>query len=165
MAFDGKFVRGACVTTPSRAAEMVKLVENSYRDFNIAFANELAMRAEHLGVDIWEVIRLANRHPRVNILQPGPGVGGHCIAVDPWFLVHGAPDHSRLIRTAREVNLAKTAHVIGGAEMLVSQHPDARVACLGLAFKPNIHHSPHTPPADFAPAPARRLRHQLEIIE
>src|SRR3546814_3510830 len=79
------------------------------------------MMAGHLRVYGWEVIRLANPHPRVNILQPGPGVGGHCIAVDPWFLVHGAPDHSRLIRTAREVNLAKTAHVIGAAEMLVSQ--------------------------------------------
>src|SRR3546814_5857270 len=83
MTFYRQFVRGACVTTSARAAEMVKLVENSYRDVNIAFANELSMMAEHLGVDIWEVIRLANRHPRVNILQPGPGVGGHCIAVDP----------------------------------------------------------------------------------
>src|SRR3546814_5598538 len=116
MAFDGKFVRGACVTTSARAAEMVKLVENSYRDVNIAFANELSMMAEHLAADIWAVIRLANRHPRANILQPGPGVGGHCIAVDPWLLVHGAPDHSRLIRPAREVNLAKTPHDLVGAQ-------------------------------------------------
>ncbi len=91
MTFYRQFVRGACVTTTARAAEMVKLVENSYRDVNIAFANELSMMADNMGVDVWDVIRLANRHPRVNILQPGPGVGGHCIAVDPWFLVHGDP--------------------------------------------------------------------------
>src|SRR3546814_17461029 len=111
--------------------------------------------AEHLGVDIWEVIRLANRHPRVNILQPGPGVGGHCIAVDPWFLVHGAPNHSWLIPTAREVNLAKTAHVIGGAEMLVSQHPRARVASLGLALTPNTDVFPESPTAQATPPPPR----------
>lgn len=165
MTFYRQFVRGACVTTSARAAEMVKLVENSYRDVNIAFANELSMMAEHLGVDIWEVIRLANRHPRVNILQPGPGVGGHCIAVDPWFLVHGAPGHSRLIRTAREVNLAKTAHVIGAAEMLVSQHPEARVACLGLAFKPNIDDFRESPAVEVAAALARRFGQQIRIVE
>lgn len=165
MTFYRQFVRGACVTTSARAAEMVKLVENSYRDVNIAFANELSMMAEHMGVDAWEVIRLANRHPRVNILQPGPGVGGHCIAVDPWFLVHGAPDHSRLIRTAREVNLAKTAHVIGATEMLVSQHPNARVACLGLAFKPNIDDFRESPAVEVAAALARRFGKQIEIVE
>ena len=165
MTFYRQFVRGACVTTSARAAEMVKLVENSYRDVNIAFANELSMMAEHLGVDVWEVIRLANRHPRVNILQPGPGVGGHCIAVDPWFLVHGAPEHSRLIRTAREVNLAKTAHVIGAAEMLVSQHPEARVACLGLAFKPNIDDFRESPAVEVAAALARRFGQQIQIVE
>ncbi|WP_428629096.1 UDP-N-acetyl-D-mannosamine dehydrogenase [Sphingopyxis sp.] len=165
MTFYRQFVRGACVTTSARAAEMVKLVENSYRDVNIAFANELSMMAEEMGVDVWEVIRLANRHPRVNILQPGPGVGGHCIAVDPWFLVHGAPNHSRLIRTAREVNLAKTAHVIGAAEMLVSQHPDARVACLGLAFKPNIDDFRESPAVEVAAALARRFGKRIEIVE
>ncbi|MBJ7437651.1 MAG: UDP-N-acetyl-D-mannosamine dehydrogenase [Sphingopyxis sp.] len=165
MTFYRQFVRGACVTTSARAAEMVKLVENSYRDVNIAFANELSMMAEQMGVDVWEVIRLANRHPRVNILQPGPGVGGHCIAVDPWFLVHGAPDHSRLIRTAREVNLAKTAHVIGAAEMLVSQHPGARVACLGLAFKPNIDDFRESPAVEVAAALARRFGQQIQIVE
>ncbi len=165
MTFYRQFVRGACVTTSARAAEMVKLVENSYRDVNIAFANELSMMAEHLGVDVWEVIRLANRHPRVNILQPGPGVGGHCIAVDPWFLVHGAPEHSRLIRTAREVNLAKTSHVIGAAEMLVSQYPEARVACLGLAFKPNIDDFRESPAVEVAAALARRFGQQIRIVE
>jgi len=165
MTFYRQFVRGACVTTTARAAEMVKLVENSYRDVNIAFANELSMMAEALGVDVWEVIRLANRHPRVNILQPGPGVGGHCIAVDPWFLVHGAPEHSRLIRTAREVNIAKTAHVIGAAEMLVSQHPKARVACMGLAFKPNIDDFRESPAVEVAAALARRFGSQIDIVE
>lgn len=165
MTFYRQFVRGACVTTSARAAEMVKLVENSYRDVNIAFANELSMMAEQMGVDVWEVIRLANRHPRVNILQPGPGVGGHCIAVDPWFLVHGAPNHSRLIRTAREVNLAKTAHVVGAAEMLVSQHPHARVACLGLAFKPNIDDFRESPAVEVAAALARRFGTQIQIVE
>ena len=150
MTFYRQFVRGACVTTSARAAEMVKLVENSYRDVNIAFANELSMIAEQMGVDVWEVIRLANRHPRVNILQPGPGVGGHC---------------SRLIRTAREVNLAKTAHVIGAAEMLVSQHPQARVACLGLAFKPNIDDFRESPAVEVAAALARRFGKQVEIVE
>jgi len=165
MTFYRQFVRGACVTTSARAAEMVKLVENSYRDVNIAFANELSMIAEEMGVDVWEVIRLANRHPRVNILQPGPGVGGHCIAIDPWFLVHGAPEQSRLIRTAREVNLAKTAHVIGAAEMLVSQHPNARVACLGLAFKPNIDDFRESPAVEVAAALARRFGSQIRIVE
>nr|WP_236659694.1 UDP-N-acetyl-D-mannosamine dehydrogenase [Sphingopyxis lutea] len=165
MTFYRQFVRGACVTTTARAAEMVKLVENSYRDVNIAFANELSMMAEALDVDVWEVIRLANRHPRVNILQPGPGVGGHCIAVDPWFLVHGAPDQSRLIRTAREVNLAKTAHVIGAAEMLITQHPRARVACLGLAFKPNIDDFRESPAVEVAAALARRFGEQIAIVE
>ncbi|MEM7687911.1 MAG: UDP-N-acetyl-D-mannosamine dehydrogenase, partial [Pseudomonadota bacterium] len=98
------FVEGDCLTTNARVAETVKLVENSFRDVNIAFANELSVIADDLGVDVWDVIALANRHPRVNILQPGPGVGGHCIAVDPWFLVAGSPKASRLIRTAREVN-------------------------------------------------------------
>ncbi|WP_033072917.1 UDP-N-acetyl-D-mannosamine dehydrogenase [Sphingopyxis sp. MWB1] len=165
MTFYRQFVRGACITTSARAAEMVKLVENSYRDVNIAFANELSMMAEEMGVDVWEVIRLANRHPRVNILQPGPGVGGHCIAVDPWFLVHGAPEQSRLIRTAREVNIAKTAHVIGAAEMLVAQHPQVRVACMGLAFKPNIDDFRESPAVDVAAALARRFGERISIVE
>ncbi|MCI1756797.1 MAG: hypothetical protein LKM31_14110 [Sphingobium sp.] len=102
---------------------MVKLVENSFRDVNIAFANELSIIADKAGIDVWEVIALANRHPRVNILQPGPGVGGHCIAVDPWFIVHADPENARLIRTAREVNLGKTDHVLAKASDLVDQFP------------------------------------------
>ena len=107
------FVNGAVLATTATTAEVTKLVENSYRDVNIALANELSMLADDLKVDVWEVISLANRHPRVNILSPGPGVGGHCISVDPWFLVHAAPKRSRLIRTAREVNDFKPRYVIG----------------------------------------------------
>ncbi|MBS0478278.1 MAG: UDP-N-acetyl-D-mannosamine dehydrogenase, partial [Proteobacteria bacterium] len=117
--FYRRFVRGACVTTTARAAEMTKLTENAFRDVNIAFANELSLIADTMGVDVWEVIRLANRHPRVNILQPGPGVGGHCIAVDPWFLVHADPANSPLTRTAREVNDGKTDHVIAQASAMI----------------------------------------------
>lgn len=165
MTFYRQFVRGACVTTTARAAEMVKLVENSYRDVNIAFANELSMIADKMGVDVWDVIRLANLHPRVNILQPGPGVGGHCIAVDPWFLVHGAPDESRLIRTAREVNLSKTAHVIAATAALVASHPQAKVGVLGLAFKPNIDDFRESPAVEVAAALARQFGKRIRIVE
>jgi UDP-N-acetyl-D-mannosaminuronic acid dehydrogenase len=165
MTFYRQFVRGACVTTTARAAEMVKLVENSYRDVNIAFANELSMIADTMGVDVWDVIRLANRHPRVNILQPGPGVGGHCIAVDPWFLVHGDPENSQLIRTAREVNVKKTQHVIAATAALVAAHPEAQVACLGLAFKPNIDDFRESPAVDVAAALARQFGQRIKLVE
>ncbi len=165
MAFYKSFVRGACLTTTASAAEMVKLVENSYRDVNIAFANELSMIADRMGIDVWEVIRLANRHPRVNILQPGPGVGGHCIAVDPWFLVAGDPENSRIIRTAREVNEAKTDFVVGRAIRLIEAHPGLKVACLGLAFKPNIDDFRESPAVAVAAAIARRFGSDVQIVE
>lgn len=141
--FYAGFVTGAVLTTTSRTAEMVKLVENSFRDVNIAFANEISILSEHLAIDPWEVIRLANRHPRVEILQPGPGVGGHCIAVDPWFIVAGDPDTARLVRTAREVNDDKTDWVIAqvrgvAAELGATLSRPVRVACLGLAYKPDV---------------------------
>lgn len=151
--FYKRFVEGDCIATTARAAEMVKLVENSFRDVNIAFANELSVIAEGLDIDVWEVIRLANRHPRVNILQPGPGVGGHCIAVDPWFLVASDPVNSRLIKTAREVNDGKADHVLDRALTLISAMPEAKVACLGLAFKPNID--------DFRESPALEIVREL----
>ncbi|RYJ61549.1 UDP-N-acetyl-D-mannosamine dehydrogenase [Pseudomonas songnenensis] len=140
------FVEGECVITNARTAEMCKLTENSFRDVNIAFANELSMVCDKLDVDVWELIRLANRHPRVNILQPGPGVGGHCIAVDPWFIVSQAPEQSRLIRTAREVNDSKPAWVVAKVRSLIDDliastgktRNAIRIACLGLAFKANI---------------------------
>lgn len=147
------FVKGDCLTTTARAAETVKLVENSFRDVNIAFANELSMIADVIGVDVWDVIRLANRHPRVNILQPGPGVGGHCIAVDPWFLVAGAPDAARLVRTAREVNDHKAVHTENRIRALMDAAPGGKVALLGLAFKPDID--------DFRESPALAIAQSL----
>lgn len=137
------FCAAELVTTNTRTAEMSKLVENSFRDVNIAFANELSMISDEIGVDVWEVIALANRHPRVNILQPGPGVGGHCIAVDPWFIVAAAPDTATIIRNAREINDAKPEWVIQqikAAAFDVQQATERTpvIATLGLAFKPNI---------------------------
>jgi UDP-N-acetyl-D-mannosaminuronic acid dehydrogenase len=165
LAFYKRFVRGTCVTTDARSAEMTKLVENAYRDVNIAFANELSMVADHMGLDVWEVITLANRHPRVNILSPGPGVGGHCIAVDPWFIVHGAPEQTPLIRTARGVNDGKIHHVIARADALVSAHPTARIACLGLAFKANIDDFRESPARLVAATLARKFGSRIEVVE
>jgi UDP-N-acetyl-D-mannosaminuronic acid dehydrogenase len=157
-------VRGACVTTTARAAEMTKLTENAFRDVNIAFANELSLVADTMGVDVWEVIRLANRHPRVNILQPGPGVGGHCIAVDPWFLVAADREHTPLIRTAREVNDGKTEHVIAKASELIAARPGP-VACLGLAFKANIDDFRESPAVKVAAALAQGFGERVRVVE
>ena len=165
LAFYKRFVRGTCVTTDARSAEMTKLVENAYRDVNIAFANELSMVADRMGLDVWEVISLANRHPRVNILTPGPGVGGHCIAVDPWFIVAGAPEDTPLIRTARGVNDHKIRHVIARAEKLIEAHADARVACLGLAFKANIDDFRESPARLVAATLARKFSTRIQIVE
>jgi UDP-N-acetyl-D-mannosaminuronic acid dehydrogenase len=131
------FCKGEILHTDAESAEMAKLVENSFRDVNIAFANELATVSEQLGLDVWEIIRLANKHPRVNVLRPGPGVGGHCIAVDPWFIVAAAPEQSRLIRTAREVNDARPKTVTATI-LSASREDDQPVVCLGLAFKANV---------------------------
>ena len=142
------FVIGDCVIASSpRAAELAKLTENSFRDVNIAFANELSLLCDRLGIDVWELISLANRHPRVNILQPGSGVGGHCIAVDPWFIVSSAPDLSRLIKTARRVNDGKPQWIVEKVKAAIGEHlaahpgkaaADVALAVYGLAFKPNI---------------------------
>jgi UDP-N-acetyl-D-mannosaminuronic acid dehydrogenase len=137
-AFYRTFTTGTVFTTKARTAELSKLAENAFRDVNIAYANELSLICDRLGVNVWELIALANRHPRVNILQPGPGVGGHCIAVDPWFIVHSAPEESRLIRTARAVNDAKPRWVIDQVRQAADRFKDPVVACLGLAFKANI---------------------------
>lgn len=157
------FVTGECVIASSpRAAEMAKLTENSFRDVNIAFANELSLICDRLGIDVWELIRLANRHPRVNVLQPGAGVGGHCIACDPWFIVSSAPEEARLIRTAREVNDAKPHWVLAKikAEIaaVLAREPkrkakDVTVACYGVAFKPDID--------DMRDSPALEITHAL----
>ena len=164
LSFYRRFVRGECVTTSSRAAEMTKLTENAYRDVNIAFANELSIVSDKLGLDVWEVIRLANRHPRVNILSPGPGVGGHCIAVDPWFIVHSAPEETPLIRTARSVNEGKVGHVVEKAEQIIAQ-TNGPVACLGLAFKANIDDFRESPALKIAAALAQRHGDRIRIVE
>lgn len=141
------FVKGDCVITNARTAEMAKLTENSCRDVQIAFANELSIICDKLDIDVWELISLANRHPRINILQPGPGVGGHCIAVDPWFIVSKTPEESKLIHTARKVNDAKPQWVIDKVKIAISDFLQANpekttkdiiIACYGLAFKANI---------------------------
>lgn len=132
------FCQGNIYLTNSRTAEMAKLVENSFRDVNIAFANELSMICDKLGINVWELIELANKHPRVNILNPGPGVGGHCIAVDPWFIVDAAPQEARLIKTAREVNDLKPHWVINKVREATSGFESPIIGCLGLAFKANI---------------------------
>ncbi|PHM70980.1 UDP-N-acetyl-D-mannosamine dehydrogenase [Xenorhabdus sp. KJ12.1] len=140
------FLEGECVVTNARTAEMCKLTENSFRDVNIAFANELSLICAEQGINVWELIRLANRHPRVNILQPGPGVGGHCIAVDPWFIVSQNPTQSRLIRTARLVNDDKPLWVVDQVKAAVAdclaesdkRASEIKIACFGLAFKSNI---------------------------
>ncbi|EGQ8249327.1 TPA: UDP-N-acetyl-D-mannosamine dehydrogenase [Vibrio parahaemolyticus] len=141
------FVQGECVVTNSRTAEMAKLTENSSRDVQIAFANELSIICDKLDINVWELIALANRHPRVNILQPGPGVGGHCIAVDPWFIVSKTPEEAQIIHTARKVNDGKPDWVINKVKLAIAEflqaNPDktardVTVACYGLAFKPDI---------------------------
>jgi UDP-N-acetyl-D-mannosaminuronic acid dehydrogenase len=141
------FVEGACVVTHARTAELCKLTENSFRDVNIAFANELSMICDKLGVNVWDLIRLANRHPRVDILQPGAGVGGHCIAVDPWFIVSSAPEEAKLIAMARRVNDSKPAWVVEKVKLAVAEvlqeNPektarDVSIACFGLTFKADI---------------------------
>jgi UDP-N-acetyl-D-mannosaminuronic acid dehydrogenase len=141
--FYREFVKGEVLETDAKTAEMAKLTENSFRDTNIAFANELSMLCDKFGINVWELIKLANRHPRVNILQPGAGVGGHCIAVDPWFIVHAGQDTAKLIKTSREVNNYKTEWVIEKIKNVALEFENkngrkAKVACMGLAFKPDI---------------------------
>jgi UDP-N-acetyl-D-mannosaminuronic acid dehydrogenase len=159
------FVKGDCLFTTARVAETVKLVENSFRDVNIAFANELSMIADVIGVDVWDVIRLANRHPRVNILQPGPGVGGHCIAVDPWFLVAGAPGVAQLVKTAREVNDRKAVHTETRIRALLDASPGGKVALLGLAFKPDIDDFRESPALEIAEALSHTHGERILVVE
>ena len=167
------FVQGELLITNARTAEMCKLTENSFRDVNIAFANELSVICDKLDINVWDLIRLANRHPRVNILQPGTGVGGHCIAVDPWFIVHKSPDEARLIRSARQVNDAKPEWVLERVLAAVAERQTAlgrseaalRVALLGLAFKPNIDDLRESPALHVAAALARRTAARISFVE
>lgn len=147
------FVKGECFVTDSRTAEMAKLTENSFRDVNIAFANELSLICDELKINVWELIELSNRHPRVNILNPGPGVGGHCIAVDPWFIVSSSPKHAKIIKAARLINDNKPLYVINKIRKVAEQFKDPVVACLGLAFKADID--------DLRESPALNIVEQL----
>jgi len=151
--FYRQFVTGEIVCTNARTAELAKLAENSFRDVNIAFANELSMICDKLEIDVWELIKLANRHPRVNILNPGPGVGGHCIAVDPWFIVDAAPQQARLIKMAREVNDSKIDFVVAKVKEAAKKFKNPKIACLGLSYKPDID--------DLRESPALRIVENL----
>lgn len=144
------FCSAELLTTDATTAEMAKLTENSFRDVNIAFANELSLICDKLEIDVWELIELANHHPRVNILNPGPGVGGHCIAVDPWFIVSSVPEQANLIRLARETNDSKPDFVLGKVADAVERNPEASLAALGLAFKADIDDLRESPALDIA---------------
>jgi UDP-N-acetyl-D-mannosaminuronic acid dehydrogenase len=150
------FVRGNVFATSAVTAELVKLAENSFRDVNIAFANELANLAERFDADPFEIVSLANRHPRVDILNPGPGVGGHCIPVDPWFLVHAAPGTAQLIRTAREVNDLRPAQIVDQIAAVAQQHTDAVIGCLGLTYKADVD--------DLRESPSIEIVRQLQQV-
>jgi UDP-N-acetyl-D-mannosaminuronic acid dehydrogenase len=163
------FVRGAVLETDAQTAEMCKLTENSFRDVNIAFANELSMICAKEGINVWNLIQLANRHPRVNILQPGAGVGGHCIAVDPWFIVARDPENARLIRAGREVNNHKTVWSIdqikiAAADVTARTGRKAKIACLGLAFKPDIDDLRESPAVHIA-ASLQDLGYDIVAVE
>lgn len=172
--FYSKFVNGTCVITNARTAEMAKLTENSFRDVNIAFANELSMICEKFDINVWELIELANRHPRVNILQPGCGVGGHCIAVDPWFIVDSAPELTKVIHAARLVNDGKPHWVVQQVDKMVTdfllENPgkgikDVKISCYGLAFKPNIDDLRESPALEIAEMLSTKYSGQVSVVE
>ena len=164
--FYKKFVKGECITTKARTAAMCKLAENAYRDVNIAYANELSMICDEQGIDVWEMRELANRHPRVNILQPGPGVGGHCIAVDPWFIVDSAPNKAKLIRSAREVNDYKPEHVIESIIDCVNNACFKKVVFWGLSFKPDIDDLRESPAVSIVDRFSKKMKHMLiNVVE
>jgi UDP-N-acetyl-D-mannosaminuronic acid dehydrogenase len=159
------FTKGEIFLTDSVTAEMAKLVENSYRDVNIAFANELSLICDTLGLNVWELINLANRHPRVNILRPGPGVGGHCIAVDPWFIVHTCPEQSRLIRTAREVNDSKPHFVVQKVKEAAERFKRPVIGLLGLSYKQDIDDLRESPAVAIAREVIRENLGEVMICE
>ena len=168
------FAEGECVFTSARTAELAKLTENSFRDVNIAFANELSLICDKLDIDVWELISLANRHPRVDILQPGPGVGGHCIAVDPWFIVSSTPEQARLIKTAREVNDKKPEWVLEKIQTAIGTHlmdnpskiaSDISIACYGITFKPDIDDIRESPALKILMALRKKHSGKLLIVE
>lgn len=165
------FVEGECLVTDVRTAEMCKLTENSFRDINIAFANELSIICDKLEIEVWELIRLANHHPRVNILQPGCGVGGHCIAIDPWFIVDSAPKEANLIRTARGINDSKPDWVIQKVEQAILKlanlgiKTNIRIACLGITYKANIDDLRESPALNIALRLSEQYKSMVDIVE
>jgi UDP-N-acetyl-D-mannosaminuronic acid dehydrogenase len=163
--FYSTFVSGAIHPTSARMAETVKLVENAYRDVNVAFANELSLISDELKLDVWELISLANKHPRVDILSPGSGVGGHCIAVDPWFIVHKTPDQARLIRAAREVNDHKPDWIVERVKQRSARFKNARIACLGLAYKPDIDDLRESPAVHIVKRLLSELSADIRVVE
>jgi UDP-N-acetyl-D-mannosaminuronic acid dehydrogenase len=166
ISFYRSFIEGEPVETDARSAEMVKLVENAYRDVQIAFANELSMLCEDAGVDVWKLISLANRHPRVDILRPGCGVGGHCIAVDPWFLISDYPESTRLMKTARSVNDRKTLFVISKIKRALQEYRYRRIRIFGIAFKPDIDDMRESPALSIVESLAEDLEDcEIEIVE
>jgi UDP-N-acetyl-D-mannosaminuronic acid dehydrogenase len=159
------FVKGECIVTSARTAELCKLTENAYRDVNIAFANEMSMVCDTLNINVWELIELANRHPRVNILTPGPGVGGHCIAIDPWFIVDSAPDLALLIRTAREVNESKPGYVVQKVLKQANRFKRPTISCFGLSFKANIDDLRESPALDIVKTLAKADIGEILVVE
>jgi UDP-N-acetyl-D-mannosaminuronic acid dehydrogenase len=159
------FAKGKILMATAEEAELSKLTENAYRDVNIAFANEISRVCDKFGINVWNVINMANHHPRVDILSPGPGVGGHCIPVDPWFIHHAAPEHTPLIRTAREVNTAKTEHVADRIVQRASRFRSPKVALLGLAYKPDVDDLRESPALEIAHKLARVPEIRLLIVE
>ena len=164
-AFYKNFVRGECVMTNARTAEMAKLTENSFRDVNIAFANELSIICDKLQINVWELVKLANRHPRVNILNPGPGVGGHCIAVDPWFIIASCPEEAKLIKQARVTNGLKPRWVVQQVVKAAAELKHPKIACLGLAFKADIDDVRQSPAIDIIRELAATGQQELILVE
>lgn len=159
------FVKGEILETNARTAEMAKLTENSFRDVNIAFANELSVICDEQNINVWELIDLANHHPRVNILKPGVGVGGHCIAVDPWFIVDASPSKSRLIRTAREVNNYKPHYVVEKIIEHLNGNDNLSVSCFGLAFKPDVDDLRESPAIEIIELLSTKINNPLYVVE
>jgi UDP-N-acetyl-D-mannosaminuronic acid dehydrogenase len=156
-AFYKRFVTGSCIVTDARTAELCKLSENAFRDLNIAFANELADICEDFGIDVWELISLANHHPRVSILKPGPGVGGHCIAVDPWFIVSALGEKARLIREARWINSGRPRQIVRKVLDRVGEGGVRSIGCFGLAYKPDVSDLRESPAVEIVGYLAREL--------
>jgi len=159
------FVKGNCIITNSRTAEMAKLTENSFRDVNIAFANELSLICDTLDINVWELINLSNLHPRVNILKPGPGVGGHCIAVDPWFIVNSDPANAKLIKQARNVNDNKPKYVVDRVKKSADRFKEPSIACLGLSFKADIDDVRESPAVEIVETLIKEKIGRILVVE